>query len=85
MLTEYIQAAMRRAKYELLEDDEGFVGTIDQCPGLIGHGETLEACREDLAGALEAWLLVGVWHHHELPVIDGISLKVESVAGDEAA
>jgi predicted RNase H-like HicB family nuclease len=85
MLTEYIQAAMRRAKYELLEENEGFVGTIDECPGLLGHGETLEGCREDLIGALEAWLLVGLWHHQELPVIDGMSLNVVPVAGDEAA
>jgi len=41
MLIDYIDAAMRRAKYELLADNEGFVGTIRGFRGLIGHGDTL--------------------------------------------
>ena len=72
MLTDYLRAAMRRAAYEMLGGGEGFVGTIADCPGLLGSGPTLEACRDDLGGALEAWVAVGLWHHHELPVIEGI-------------
>jgi len=58
MLIDYIDAAMRRAKYELLPGDEGFVGRIPGFRGLIGAARTLEACRDDLSGALQAWLLV---------------------------
>ncbi len=29
MLTDYIRAAMKRAKYEMLEENEGFFGSID--------------------------------------------------------
>ena len=74
MLTDYLRAAMRRAAYEMPEGGEGFVGTIADCPGLLGSGPTLEACREDLEGALEAWIAVGWWHHHELPVIEGMAV-----------
>jgi len=80
MLIDYINSAMRRAKYELLADDEGFVGTIPGFRGLIGCGQTLEACREDLHGALQTWLLVKLRHgDRNLPVIDGINLTSTKV------
>lgn len=31
MLTSYIQAAMRHATYEILENDEGYYGEIARC------------------------------------------------------
>jgi len=75
MLIDYIQAAMRRAKYQMLADNEGFVGTIPGFRGLIGHARSLEKCREDLHGALQAWMLLKLLHRdHDLPVIDGINL-----------
>jgi predicted RNase H-like HicB family nuclease len=75
MLIDYIDAAMHRAKYELLADDEGFVGQIPGFRGLIGHGDTLEECREDLYGALQFWLLLKLRHgDRDLPVVSGISL-----------
>ena len=58
MLIGYIHAAMRRAEYEMLADNEGFVGTIPGFRGLIGHGQTLELCREDLHGGLQSWLVL---------------------------
>ena len=34
MIQEYIRAAMRHAKYEIIEDDGSFYGHIEECPGL---------------------------------------------------
>ena len=45
MLIDYIQAAMRPAKYEILRDGEGFVGRIPGFRGVIGHARSLEASR----------------------------------------
>ena len=71
MLIDYIDAAMRRAKYELLGDGEGFAGTIRGFRGLLGHARTLEACRDDLYGALQSWLLVKLRHgDRDLPIIN---------------
>ena len=42
MLTEYIQAAMRRAKYKLLDEQEGFFGEISECPGVWADAPNLE-------------------------------------------
>jgi len=74
MLTEYIQAAMRQAHYELMENGR-FFGKIPPCPGAWGEGATLEECPEDLREALEGWILVGLRHGDNLPVLDGIDLN----------
>jgi predicted RNase H-like HicB family nuclease len=75
MLIAYIQAAMGRAKYELLAGKEGFIGRIPGFRGLIGHARTLEACRDDLHGALQSWLLIKLRHgDRDIPVIKGMNL-----------
>lgn len=48
MLTKYIQAAMRRAKYEILSDDGTFYGEIPSFDGVYANLDTLEACRQEL-------------------------------------
>ena len=75
MLTEFIQAALRHAHYEIMENGR-FWGDIPPCKGCWGDGDTLEECRENLRGALECWILLGVQHGDKLPVIDGIDLNV---------
>ncbi len=74
MLTEYMEHAMHKAHYETTENGR-FFGSIHLCRGCWGEGSTLEECRDELLGALECWILVGVRHGDELPVIDGIDLN----------
>ena len=82
MLIDYIEAAMRRGKYKALAGNEGFVGRIPGFSGLIGHGRTLETCREDLHGALQLWLLVKLRHgDRDLPVIEGMRLTSVKAPG----
>ncbi|MGA2660998.1 MAG: type II toxin-antitoxin system HicB family antitoxin [Verrucomicrobiota bacterium] len=57
MLTEYLRAGMAKARYELLGDGKGFYGEIPGFRGVLAQAETIEACREELAGTLEDWLL----------------------------
>jgi len=49
MLTEYVRAAMRRARYEILEDDGSFYGEIPGFDGVWATADTLEGCREELS------------------------------------
>lgn len=74
MLTEYIQAALRHAKYELMENGQ-FYGSIPQCRGVWAEGATLEDCRAELQSTLEDWLLLGLQLGHKLPVIGGVNLN----------
>lgn len=79
MLTEYIQAAMRKAKYEILEDDEGFYGEIPGFQGVYSNAKTLEACRDLLAEVLEGWILLHISDKTPLPVVDGLNLNFSRV------
>ena len=80
MLTDYIRAAMRRAKYEILPDDRTFYGEIPGFEGVYTNTETLERCREELEEVLEEWIFFRLSRNLPLPVIDGIELVVRKVA-----
>jgi len=73
MLTSYIQAAMRSAKYEILEDG-GYYGEIPGFDGVWASAPTLEDCREELQETLEDWLVLGLRMGHDVPVIANIDL-----------
>jgi len=70
MLSEYVQAALRHAEYEILPDDWSYYGEIPQCNGVYADAETLEECREQLREILEEWLLFRIHSNLPLPVID---------------
>ena len=72
MLTRYIQAAMSKAKYEILEDDGTFAGTIPGFGGVWANAKTLEACRQELQEVLEDWIVVGLRLGHDLPRVKGV-------------
>ena len=80
MLTQYIQGAMRQAKYEILSDDGSFYGEIPGFQGVYANAETLEECREELAEVLEGWILFRISRNHSLPVVNGLNLTIEKVA-----
>lgn len=77
MLSNYIQAAMRQAEYEILTDDNSFYGQIPEFQGVWANAPTLEACREELQEVLEGWIILGLRKGHTLPVIDGMNLTPE--------
>jgi predicted RNase H-like HicB family nuclease len=76
MLLEYIQAAMDRARYEILSDDGSYYGRIPGFKGLWANANTLEECRRELQSALEEWLLLGIRFGDRLPVVKGIRIRV---------
>ena len=80
MLSQYIQAAMRQAKYKILPDDEGFYGEIPGFQGVWANAETLEECREELAEVLEEWIFLHLSDNTPLPVVNGLKLSVERAA-----
>jgi predicted RNase H-like HicB family nuclease len=80
MLTKYIDAAMRKAKYEILEGDEGFYGEIPGFKGVWASAKNLEDCREELADALETWLLFRISRGLKVPAVGHHKLAVEFAA-----
>ena len=76
MLTKYIQAAMKQAKYETFPDDGTFYGEIPICEGVYANAVTLEVAREELQEVLEDWILLSLTLNLPLPVLDNIDLTV---------
>ena len=76
MLSKYIAAAMKRAKYELLSDGT-FYAEIPGFQGVYANGKSLEKCREELQEVLEDWIVLGLRLGHALPVVSGIDLVRE--------
>jgi len=79
MLTQYIQAAMNRACYEIL-DDHSYYGEIPGFQGVFANHSRLEACRGQLQEVLEDWIVLGIRMGHTLPEVEGIRLEIPQVA-----
>lgn len=77
MLTEYIRAAMKKARYEILPDDNSFYGEIPGFDGVYANADTLEACRDELGEVLEEWIFFRISRNLPLPVVDGIELSIK--------
>ena len=80
MINQYIAVALRRAHYELLENGEGFYGSISDLSGVWAQAATLEDCREELKAALEDWLLFSLSRQLPIPIMEGIDLAIREVA-----
>jgi len=80
MLTNYIEAAMRKAHYEILPNDEGYFGRIPDLQGVWANADTLEACRAELQEVLEEWIILGLRMGNPIPAIDGIELNIKKDA-----
>ena len=76
MLTEFVNAVMSHASYDLLESGE-FYGHIPECPGVWASTKTLEECRRELQEVLEDWLLLKLRDGDEITVVDGIDLNLQ--------
>ena len=77
MITAYINEAMRRAKYKIL-DDATFFGEVPGLQGVWADADTLEECRQELQEVLEDWLILKLRDNdNDIPVLGGISLAAE--------
>ena len=48
MIREYIEAALERARYEIIDDEEPYYGEVPELQGVWATGRTLEECRRNL-------------------------------------
>lgn len=80
MLNQYIQAALRQAKYEILADDGSFYGEIPGFQGVYANAEMLEDCRNELVEVLEEWIFFRISRNLPLPVVNGLRLAIEKIS-----
>ena len=77
MLTKYIDAAMRMAKYKILSDDGSYFGEIPGLQGVWANADTLEECRDELQSGLEDWLMFKLELGQAIPDVNGVSLSTK--------
>jgi predicted RNase H-like HicB family nuclease len=67
MLIEYIEEALKKARYEIIEDEEPYYGEIKELKGVWATGKTLEECRNNLKEVIEGWILVSIKKGLQIP------------------
>ncbi len=75
MITEYIEEALRRARYEMIDDEEPYYGQIDELKGVWATGKTLEECRNNLKEVVEGWILVSIKKGLPIPKLGEFEIK----------
>lgn len=75
MLIEYIQSALERAKYEIINDEEPYYGEIPELKGVWATGTTLEECRKKLAEVIEGWIIIRLKKGLPIPTIGGYNIE----------
>jgi predicted RNase H-like HicB family nuclease len=58
MITDYIEAALSKAKYEMIEDEEPYYGEVPELEGVWATGKTLEECRKNLVEVIDGWIIL---------------------------
>jgi predicted RNase H-like HicB family nuclease len=76
MLTDYIRAAMRQARYKILPEDGTYFGEIPGIVGVWANADSLEACREELAEVLEEWIALSLSKDLPIPAVGGVELTI---------
>jgi len=69
LITQYIEAALSRARYEIIEDEEPYYGEVPELEGVWATGKTLEECRHNLAEVIDGWLVARLRKGLSIPSI----------------
>ena len=81
MIVEYINAALEKAKYEIIKDEEPFYGEVPGLKGVWASGKTLEECRRNLGETIEGWIVLRLKKGLNIPPIGNIRIEEPKVMG----
>ena len=75
MICEYIEAALTKAKYEIIKDEEPYYGEVPELEGVWATGKTLEECRQKLIEVIEGWIMIKLRKGLPIPLIGGCKIE----------
>ena len=78
MLLAYIQKALEKAHYKML-DDKTWYAEIPGFEGVWANAETVEECRKELVEVLEEWLVLKIRDRDVIPEVDGVQIRVREM------
>lgn len=76
MYDRYLQKALIRADYKVLDNGEWFV-SIPGFDGVWANGESVEETRNELIEVLEEWLLLKLKDNDLIPFFDSLEITEE--------
>ena len=76
MLTDYFRAAMRHARYTILNEDGTYFGEIPGIVGVWANADTLEDCRDELEDVLKEWIALSLSRELPIPSVGDVELIV---------
>ena len=71
MLVDYVQKAMRLARFERIEDGTYF-GSIPRFKGVWANEKSRATCKRELQEVLEEWIVINLRLGATLPRIPGV-------------
>jgi len=81
MLMEYIEEALKKAHYEIIDDVEPYYGEVKELKGVWAKGKTLEECRNTLKDVIEGWIILSIKKGMLIPKIGNVEIKeIEKVS-----
>ena len=75
MIVEYIEAALGKAKYDIIRDEEPYYGEVPGLKGVWATGKTLEECRKNLSEVIEGWIIVRIKKGLPIPPLGRFRIK----------
>lgn len=80
MFAEYIKAALERAEYEIMEDDEPepYYAHVPELPGVWAIGKTFEDCRNELISVIEGWIALRLRLGDPIPPLGSHTITASS-------
>ncbi len=81
MLVKYLERALEKAHYEIIDDPHPYYGEVPGLEGVWATGDTLEECRRYLLEAIEDWVFFSIAKGYSIPPRGDICLHLpEEVA-----
>ena len=82
MFSEYIEAALERAVYKTIEDEEPIFVSVPELQGAWATGKTVEEARKELISVIEGWIALRLRMGRSIPTISGhaITASIEPVS-----
>jgi predicted RNase H-like HicB family nuclease len=78
MFAEYIQAALEKAEYEIIDNPDPYYAHV---PGLVGvwaTGKTFEECRKELIEVIEEWIVAKLQWGQSVPPMGGLTISTSA-------
>jgi predicted RNase H-like HicB family nuclease len=75
LIIEYIEAALARARYEVIRDEEPYYGEVPDLKGVWATGKTLEECRKRLSEVIEGWIIIRLRKGLPIPPLGKYRIK----------